>query len=165
MATARIILGIDPGYDRCGYGVIRDEAGKSTHILHGVITPPRGELSQRLMVVYAELTRIIQETHPDCAGVENLYFTNNAKTAMAVGQARGIILLALAQQGLSVGEFTPPQIKQAVTGHGQAPKDQMQKMVQLILRLPQLPVPDDAADALAVALCMAQWSGSVWTKK
>lgn len=161
MAGGRIILGIDPGYDICGFGVISDAYGTSTYLRHGVITPPKGDLSQRLLFLHQELSALVKEVGPDVVGLERLYFTNNAKTAINVGQARGVILLTLAQHGLVVKEFTPLEIKQAVTGFGQAPKEQIQKMVQLILKLSSLPTPDDAADGLAIALCTAQHLGRV----
>lgn len=161
MADSRIILGIDPGYDICGFGVIADSYGTSTHLRHGVIRPPKGELAQRLLFLQQELSVLVKEVSPDVVGLERLYFTNNAKTAINVGQARGVILLTLAQHGLDVKEFTPLEIKQAVTGFGQAPKEQIQKMVQMILKLSDLPTPDDAADGLAIALCTAQHVGRV----
>lgn len=165
MLKRRILLGLDPGFDKLGFGVIADENGHSTYLEHGVIQPPKGELSQRLLVLHRELIDLIQRTHPQAAGVERLYFTKNVKTAMDVGQARGVILLTLAQLGVDVKEFTPLQIKQAITGYGQAPKEQIQKMVQLILKLPEIPKPDDAADGLAIALCTAQHLGSLWNRK
>lgn len=161
MSDGRIILGIDPGYDICGFGVISDRYGQSSHIRHGVIRPPKGELPQRLLFLQTALTDLIKEISPDVVGVERIYFTSNAKTAINVGQARGVILLTLAQYGLDVKEFTPLEIKQAVTGFGQAPKEQMQKMVQMILKLNSLPTPDDAADGLAIALCTAQHLGQI----
>lgn len=161
MADSRIILGIDPGYDICGFGVIKDGFGQSAHIRHGVIKPPKGDLSDRLLFLHRALSDLVKEVGPDVVGLERLYFTNNAKTAINVGQARGVILLTLAQHGLDVKEFTPLEIKQAVTGFGQAPKEQIQKMVQIILKLSALPTPDDAADGLAIALCTAQHLGRV----
>lgn len=161
MAEGRIILGIDPGYDICGFGVISDSYGQSTHIRHGAIKPPKGDLPQRLLFLQTALAELVKEVSPDVVGVERIYFTNNAKTAINVGQARGVILLTLAQHGLDVKEFTPLEIKQAVTGFGQAPKEQIQKMVQMILKLNALPTPDDAADGLAIALCTAQHLGRV----
>lgn len=165
MSAGKLILGIDPGYDICGFGLVRDEGGKFTHIRHGAIRPPKGELSQRLLFVHHALIDLLKSTNPAVVGVERLYFTNNAKTAIDVGQARGVILLTLAQMGVDVKEFTPLQIKQAVTGYGQAPKEQIQKMVQMILKLPEVPTPDDAADGLAIAICTAQTSSQLWNKK
>lgn len=165
MKAGNLILGIDPGYDLCGFGVVVDEGGKFRHIRHGVIRPPKGELSQRLLFLHHELIDLLTETKPMVVGVERLYFTNNAKTAIDVGQARGVILLTLAQMGLNVKEFTPLQIKQAVTGYGQAPKEQIQKMVQMILQLPTVPTPDDAADGLAIAICTAQTTSKLWNTK
>lgn len=165
MSNKKIVFGVDPGFDRCGFGVIAEVGGNFSHVAHGVITPPKGELVQRLLWVHQELGKLLKQYKPTLVGLEHIYFTKNAKTAINVGQARGVILLTLAQYGQSVKEFTPLQIKQAVTGFGQAPKEQVQKMVQLILRLPSLPTPDDAADGLAIALCAAQHSGPLWNKK
>lgn len=162
MSIGKLILGIDPGYDICGFGVVIDEKGKFTHVRHGVIRPPKGELSQRLLFLHGALIDLLKEIQPTMVGIEHIYFTNNAKTAIDVGQARGVILLTLAQMGLHVKEFTPLQIKQAVTGYGQAPKEQIQKMVQIILKLPEVPTPDDAADGLAIAICTAQTSSPLW---
>lgn len=165
MSARQIILGIDPGYDICGFGVVADEAGQFTHLEHGAIRPPKGELSQRLLALHQGLIDLLKRVQPDVVGVERLYFTNNSKTAIDVGQARGVILLTLAQMGRTVKEFTPLQIKQSVTGYGQAPKEQIQKMVQMILKLKEVPTPDDAADGLAIALCTAQHSGRLWNTK
>jgi crossover junction endodeoxyribonuclease RuvC len=151
------ILGIDPGTAITGYGLIEEnQQGQFDVIGYGVIKTQAGlPDEQRLMTIYQQLKDIILLHHPDCAGVEKLFFQNNAKTAIVVGQARGVILLALAQAGLKIDEFTPMEVKQAVTGYGNADKKQIQQMVQMILHLDTVPTPDDAADALAIAICVA----------
>lgn len=151
---ARIILGIDPGIADTGYGVIKEEGSRLSCLAYGSIKTPAGEeLIDRLDTLYEELNRIIKEYHPDSAAIEQLFFNKNVRTALIVGQARGVALLALRRNHLPVRDFTPSQVKQAVTAYGQAGKKQVQKMVQLILHLDKLPCPDDAADALAIAIC------------
>jgi crossover junction endodeoxyribonuclease RuvC len=123
-------------------------------LAYGVITTSPGQpLPQRLLAIHRELTHLTQEWQPDEAAVEELYFSANVRTAMSVGQARGVALLALAEAGLAVAEYSPPAVKQALTGYGGAEKRQMQEMVRLLLGLAETPRPDDAADALAVAVC------------
>ncbi len=147
------ILGIDPGFGRVGFGIIEKKGGEWTHVAHGCIeTSSKKKLSERLVEVHADLETVIKKYRPDSAALEELFFAKNAKTAMDVGQARGVIFLTLLQAGLSVDEFTPLEVKQAVTGYGRAEKVQLQKMITLLLKLPKKPLPDDAADALAVAL-------------
>jgi crossover junction endodeoxyribonuclease RuvC len=147
------ILGIDPGYGRVGFGVIEKKGTDWAHIAHGCIeTSAKKSLNERLLEVHRELHKIITRYAPDRAAVEELFFAKNAKTAMDVGQARGVILLTLLQAGLPVDEFTPPQVKQAVTGYGNAEKRQLQKMIAVLLKLPKKPIQDDAADALGIAL-------------
>ena len=151
---AKIILGIDPGIADTGYGVILDEGGKLTCLDYGSIKTKAGEnLTDRLLVLNRELDVIIKKHKPDLAAIEQLFFNKNVRTALIVGQARGVALLTLKQNDLPVLEFTPAQVKQAVSAYGQAPKKQVQKMVKLILNLSVLPQPDDAADALAIAIC------------
>ena len=150
------ILGIDPGTATTGFGLIEHNHGQFTFLDAGVILTPADELMpNRLVTIYDELTQVIRETKPDQAAVEQLFFATNVTTAISVGQARGVILLALAKAGLIPGEYTPMQIKQAVTGYGGAKKPQIQEMVRLLLKLPQIPKPDDAADALAIAITHA----------
>lgn len=156
------ILGIDPGTAITGYGLIEeDQHGELSVHSYGIISTPAGlPAEQRLVIIYQQLNELILLHQPDCAAVEKLFFQNNAKTAMAVGQARGVIMLALAQAGLQIAEFTPLEVKQAITGYGSADKQQVQQMVQIILHLDKVPTPDDAADALAIAICMsnsARW--------
>jgi crossover junction endodeoxyribonuclease RuvC len=151
------ILGIDPGTATTGYGILdEDESGQLQTVQYGVITTAAGLPAEtRLVQIYQQLNDLILLHQPACAAVEKLFFQTNAKTAMAVSQARGVILLALAQAGLEIYEYTPLEVKQAITGYGSADKKQMQQMVQMILQLDRIPHPDDAADALALAICMA----------
>lgn len=150
-----IILGIDPGIADTGFGVIEKSAnGDLKCLAYGSIqTSSKLQLLERLDILNQELLKIIKEYKPDRASVEELYFCKNVKTALVVGQARGVILMTLNQSKLAVSEFTPLQVKQAVSTYGKASKLQVQKMVKLLLNLKELPKPDDAADALAVAIC------------
>lgn len=149
------VLGIDPGTAISGYAVVEeDSGGRLTLIALGVInTPAHTPLPQRLQMIYQDLHEIVNLHQPEASAVEQLFFSKNARTAMSVGHARGVILLALANAGLPIHEYTPMQIKQAVTGYGNARKPQIQEMVRMLLNLPDLPHPDDAADAAAVAIC------------
>ena len=154
MAQAKIILGIDPGIADTGYGVINVEGSNLTCLAYGSIrTPAQADLISRLELLHKELDKIIKKFRPDYSAVEQLFFNKNAKTALIVGQARGVALLTLKQNKLPVFEYTPAQVKSAVSAYGQASKLQVQKMVKLILNLKELPRPDDAADALAIAIC------------
>jgi crossover junction endodeoxyribonuclease RuvC len=151
-----IILGIDPGTAMLGYGLIERVGPRLRAIDYGVITTPSDmPLPQRLAAIHMELTDLIALHAPVLMGVERLFFTKNVQTAFAVGQARGIVLLAAAQHGLEVREATPNEVKVAIAGHGAAGKEQVQRMVQAVLGLPEIPEPDDAADALAIAICVA----------
>ena len=151
-----VILGIDPGTATTGFGVIEIDGHDRRAIDYGVISTDKSlEHAERLAILYADLQHILTTHNPTVAGVEKLYFSTNVTTAMKVGEARGVVLLALQQAGVFVHEFTPLQIKQATTGYGQAKKPQMQQMVQRILGLESIPKPDDAADALAIALAAA----------
>lgn len=150
------ILGIDPGTATTGFGVIEKAGGKLHFIDAGVITtPPEMSMPNRLSEIYAGLGHIIEEHQPDHVSVELLYFATNVTTAISVGQARGVILLAVAEAGLGVAEYTPLQVKQAVTGYGKADKKQIQEMVKMLLGLNGIPKPDDAADGLAIAITHA----------
>ncbi|MEJ2411737.1 MAG: crossover junction endodeoxyribonuclease RuvC [Anaerolineales bacterium] len=155
MGKPRTVIGIDPGTAITGYGIIREKSsGELAWITHGVITTPsEWEEPQRLLFLYQSLLQIIKESHPDCCAVEKLFFQKNVKTALKVGQGRGAALIAAAEAGLSIGEYTPLAVKQAVVGYGKADKNQVQQMVKLLLELSEIPRPDDAADALAVAIC------------
>lgn len=153
------ILGIDPGFAIVGYGVIDYEKGKYKTVDYGKITTPAGmDMPQRLKEVYDGVLRLIELFKPDVLAVEELFFNTNVKTAIAVGHARGVIVLAAANSGIKINEYTPLQIKQAVVGYGRADKNQVQQMVKMFLGLKEVPKPDDTADALAVAICHANSS-------
>lgn len=151
-----IIIGIDPGLADTGYGIISLQGNSLTALDYGSIkTPKKTDLGERLIILEKELDKIIKKFKPTRAAVEQLFFCKNITTALAVGQARGIILLSLARYGLTPQEFTPLQVKQATVGYGKAEKKQIQQMVKIILNLKEIPRPDDAADALAIAICAA----------
>lgn len=153
-----LVLGIDPGTATTGYGLVHETPEGNLAVCdYGVILTP-ADMSQekRLLLLYERLMEIILLHRPDQGAVEKLFFQRNVTTALAVGQARGVILLGLAQHALPVAEYTPMEIKQAVSGYGGADKQQVQSMVQAILQLSEIPRPDDAADALAVAICHIQ---------
>jgi crossover junction endodeoxyribonuclease RuvC len=151
-----IILGIDPGLATTGYGVIRHEAGALCHIASGVILTKSSACTEgRLLCIYSELNRLIESYSPDVLVTEQLFFGNNATTALQVGKAIGVALLVAAQTGLDWVEYRPNEVKLAVTGYGAAEKRQVQQMVTRLLALSQVPKPDDAADALAIAICHA----------
>jgi crossover junction endodeoxyribonuclease RuvC len=152
----RLILGIDPGYGRMGYAVVSAE-GNQLHLLvcDATITPTGQAYPLRLQLLYEELSVIIARYHPQEAAVEKLFFGKNVTTAIGVAQARGVALLTLVQSGLTIAEYTPSEVKLAVTGYGAARKEQVGYMVQHILSLPSIPRPDDAADAAAIAICHA----------
>jgi crossover junction endodeoxyribonuclease RuvC len=151
-----ITLGIDPGTANTGYGVVARAGGRLVALDGGVIqTSPRADLAARLAVIHARVYELIEEHRPQALAVEELYFGANARSAFAVGQARGAVLLAAGQRSLPCASYTPQQIKAAVCGTGRAGKEQVQRMVQTLLSLAELPRPDHAADALAVAICHA----------
>ncbi len=147
------ILGIDPGTGILGFGVIEVDKGKAQLVDAGVIrTPAKEDDAVRLETIFDELTDVIKETKPAEMSVEKLFFAQNVTTAMTVSQARGVVLLCGRQAGLTIYEYTPLQIKQALTGYGRADKNQIQEMVRVILQLKEIPKPDDCADALAAAI-------------
>ena len=150
-----LVLGIDPGIAITGYGLVQIENRNEVKCIHyGVVTTPPGiEDATRLKILFNELTDLIQYHRPDSSAVEKLFFQKNVRTALAVGQARGVAMLTLAQADCPIKEYTPNEIKQTVCGYGNASKSQVQRMVQTLLQLDELPRPDDAADALAVAIC------------
>ena len=151
-----IILGLDPGYATTGYGIIEQKGSRLIPIHYGVITTPaKAPLSKRLYSISKELDDIFTTYKPDTVAIEEIFFSNNAKTAINVAQARGIMLLAAEQHQKPVSNYTPPQVKSAVCGYGGAVKKQVQYMVQKLLNLKEIPRPDDAADALAIAICHA----------
>ncbi|NMC78510.1 MAG: crossover junction endodeoxyribonuclease RuvC [Chloroflexi bacterium] len=150
-----LVVGIDPGTARTGYGFVRETDDGNLEVVNfGVIQTPAHQSPQtRLLQIFQELKNLLLLYQPESAAVEKLFFQRNVTTAIAVGEARGVALLALAERGLEVAEYTPLQIKQAVVGYGGADKNQVQQMVRTLLGLAEIPRPDDAADALAVAIC------------
>ncbi len=155
------ILGIDPGYAIVGYGVIEFSGGRYYAIDYGaIITEAETPFPQRLQQIYNGLLSVIIRNDPDEMAIEKLYFQNNQKTAIAVAEARGVTLLAAQNSNLPIAEYTPLQVKTAVTGYGKAMKPQVMEMTRRLLKLDQVPKPDDTADALAIAICHAQCSGT-----
>lgn len=157
-----LAIGIDPGTATTGYGLVQDSEDGSLRVVdYGVIlTAPELAMPERLLEIFRGLNRIILLHHPNGGAVEKLFFQRNVRTALSVGQARGVVLLSLAGAGLPVFEYTPLEVKQAVAGYGGADKNQVQQMVRALLSLESIPQPDDAADALAVAIChlhSARW--------
>jgi crossover junction endodeoxyribonuclease RuvC len=151
-----IVLGIDPGLGNTGYGVVAQHGGRLVALDGGVIETPAGvDPAVRLARIHDAVAGLVEEHRPDAMAVEDLYFGANAMSALAVGQARGVVLLAAGQRAVPTASYTPQQVKGAVCGSGRAAKDQVQRMVQALLALPELPRPDHAADALAVAICHA----------
>jgi crossover junction endodeoxyribonuclease RuvC len=149
------VIGIDPGTALTGYGIIEENADQTLHVLdYGVIrTQPGDKPEIRLCKLFKQLNKIISLYSPESSSVEKLYFQRNTTTALSVGQARGVAILSLAEAGVIINEYNPMEIKQAVVGYGKATKKQVQEMVKIILSLDNIPQPDDAADALAVAIC------------
>ncbi len=147
-------LGIDPGLSSTGYGILERRGSRLVHVSHGVIrTSPGDQTGDRLLSISEQLKKIIRKYSPDSAAVESIFFAKNMKTAIPVAQVRGVILCALAGAGVAFREYTPLQVKQAVVGRGRAEKEQVQAMIKMILGLPEIPEPDHAADALAIAIC------------
>ena len=156
-----VILGIDPGYATVGYGIVRYEKSRFIHMRHGAITTPAGvPLHLRLKEIHEDMLTLLDSFHPDAVAVEELFFNTNITTGIQVGHARGVILLACAERGIAPAEYTPAQVKQSVVGYGRAEKKQVMEMTRSILRLPRMPRPDDAADALALAICHAHTMSS-----
>ncbi len=155
-----IILGIDPGVAIVGYGVVEYQSMRLRHLRHGVIrTPAHTPLSQRLIEISDDMRELLELFRPDAVGVEELFFYKNVTTGIAVAHARGVILLECRRAGVPIYEYTPMQVKQAVTGYGVAEKKQVMDMTQRLLSLERMPRPDDAADALAIAICHAHYNG------
>lgn len=151
-----IILGLDPGTATTGYGVIECIGNQTKHIAHGcILTPSTMEMPDRLQIIASELRALIELHRPEHVGIEELFFYKNVTTAITVAQARGVLVQVSAEAGLQVHSYTPAQVKQALTSYGKADKQQMQKMITLVLGLSQVPTPDDAADALAIAVTCA----------
>jgi crossover junction endodeoxyribonuclease RuvC len=148
------VLGIDPGLSRCGYGCVTTRGATTEAVAAGVMTTPNDRpLPERLATLRHDLRALVDELRPDVVVVERVFFQTNARTAMSVGQASGVALLTACEAGCEVVEYTANEVKLAIAGHGGATKDQIQQMVARLLRLPQVPRPPDAADALALALC------------
>ena len=159
------ILGIDPGYGITGFGIIDAQRGQYQLLGCGAITtPPNTDFSWRLEVIYNDMTQLLLTAKPDAVAIEELFFGHNVTTGINVAQSRGVILLAIQQAGLPVFEYKPMQVKQAVVGYGNATKHQVQDMTKRLLKLPAVPKPDDAADAVAIALCHARSSTSLLSR-
>ncbi len=155
-----IILGIDPGYAIVGIGVLEYKGNKFRPLeYNAILTKAHTPTSERLKIIYDEINMYLDKYKPDAVAIEELFFNNNAKTAIAVAQARGVLVVSATNKAIPIYEYTPLQIKQAVTGYGRADKNQIQQMVKMLLNLNAIPKPDDAADALAVAICHAHSSG------
>ena len=151
------LLGIDPGLAATGWGVVRFDGARFRHVAHGVVsTGPELPLPDRLRAIYEGILSVLEEYKPDEAGVEELYFARNVASAIPVAHARGVAVLALGQRGVPTGFYQPQQVKQAVIGRGRAEKGQVQRLVAVLLGLEEVPSPDHAADALAVAVCHCQ---------
>ncbi len=156
------ILGIDPGYGITGFGLIETQRGQSRLLQCGAITTPAGmDFSARLEIIYEDMRQLLEVAKPDAVAIEELFFGQNVTTGIGVAQSRGVILLAIRQAGLEVTSYKPMQVKQAVVGYGNATKHQVQEMTKRLLHLEAMPKPDDAADAIAIALCHARSSTSL----
>lgn len=159
------ILGIDPGYAIVGYGVLDYDRNRFSVVNYGAITTEAGKpFDSRLKEIYDDMCSLLDMAKPECMSIERLYFTNNKTTGIDVAQARGVIMLAAAQRGIEIYEYTPLQVKQAVVGYGRAEKHQVQEMVKNILNLKEVPKPDDTADAVALAICHGHSSGSALSR-
>lgn len=151
-----IVLGIDPGTAATGYGVLERDGSQLRALGYGCLETGReATAGERLVAIHAGVADLIDRYRPTLVGVERLFFSRNVRTASSVGQARGVVVLAAAQKAVPVYEYTPSEVKMAVAGYGRASKEQVQRMVQVLLGLADVPTPDDAADALAVAICVA----------
>ena len=159
------ILGIDPGYGITGFGVVDTQRGQSRLVTCGAITTPAGmDFSARLEIIYEDMRQLLEKVKPDAVAIEELFFGQNVTTGIGVAQSRGVILLAIRQAGLEVTSYKPSQVKQAVVGYGNATKHQVQDMTKRLLGLAEMPKPDDAADAIAIALCHARSNTSLIAK-
>jgi crossover junction endodeoxyribonuclease RuvC len=159
------ILGIDPGYGITGFGLIEGERGQFSLLRYGAITTPAGmDFSARLEIIYEDMRQLLEVAKPDAVAIEELFFGQNVTTGIGVAQSRGVILLAIRQAGLEVFQYKPMQVKQAVVGYGNATKHQVQDMTKRLLKLEKMPKPDDAADAIAIALCHGRSSTSLIAK-
>ena len=159
------ILGIDPGYGLTGFGIVDAQRNDFRLLQYGAITTPAGmDFSARLEIIYEDMRQLLQKAKPDTVAIEELFFGQNVTTGIGVAQSRGVILLAIRQAGLEVTSYKPMQVKQAVVGYGNATKHQVQDMTKRLLGLSQMPKPDDAADAIAIALCHARSATSLLAK-
>lgn len=157
-----VILGIDPGFGTLGYGAIETVRGNHRVLTYGAITtPPKKDMPRRLHEIFHDLLTLLDTIKPDAVAIEQLFFNTNITTGIQVAQARGVILLACAERGIEIAEYTPLQVKQGVVGYGRAEKKQVMEMTRMMLKLEKIPRPDDAADALAIALCHAATAGSL----
>ena len=157
-----VIFGIDPGYAIVGCGVVRYERNNFSLMGYGAVTTDKDmPFNQRLKKIYDDITELLQRFKPDAVSIERLYFNTNQKTAIDVAQARGVIVLAVQQTGVPIFEYTPLQVKQSIVGYGRAEKQQVQEMTRMFLHLDKIPKPDDAADALALAICHGHASDSL----
>lgn len=157
-----VILGIDPGYAIVGYGVVDYNRNRYRSLEHGAVVTKAGtDFNRRLEIVYDGILSVLEKYKPDCVSIEKLYFQNNQKTAIQVAEARGVVLLAAQKAGVKVYEYTPLQVKSAITGYGKAQKYQVMEMTKRLLCLSEVPKPDDTADALALAITHAQCSNSL----
>lgn len=156
------IIGIDPGYAIVGFGIIEYENGLFKTVDYGAVTTEAGtDFNRRLRTIYEDICQILDIYKPESLAIEKLYFQNNQKTAIDVAEARGVILLAAIQRNLLIREYTPLEVKKSITGYGQAVKKQVQEMTKRVLHLPEIPKPDDTADALAIAVCHAHTDNSL----
>ena len=156
------ILGIDPGYGITGFGIVDAQRNNFRLLQYGAITTPPGtDFPLRLQMIYTDMTELLQVAKPDCVAIEELFFGQNVTTGIGVAQSRGVILLAIHQAGLEVHAYKPAQVKQSLVGYGNATKRQMQDMTMRLLHLNSMPKPDDAADAIAIALCHARSATSL----
>lgn len=161
-----VVLGIDPGYAIVGWGLVEFKNNSFRPIRYGAITTEADtDFNERLRMIFDDLSQVIKVFKPDAMSIEKLYFTTNQKTAIMVAEARGVILLSAKQNGLPIFEYTPLQVKTAVTGYGKAKKPQVMEMTRRLLKLPEVPKPDDTADALAIALTHIQATGSELRQK
>jgi crossover junction endodeoxyribonuclease RuvC len=156
------IFGIDPGSERTGYGCVETDGSRHRLVTCGAITSAASTaFPDRLLAIHTQLAALFEQCRPDCVAIENLFFATNVRSALKLGHARGVAMLAAIEAGVPVVEYTPAEIKRAVVGYGRAEKHQVQHMVKLMLRLPSVPVPHDAADALAVAICHVHSSSRI----
>lgn len=158
-----LVMGLDPGTAITGYGLVREERGRLKAVHYGALrTSPDMPAPERLRRIYDEMAILMDAYRPDLVSIEQLFFNRNVTTALAVGQARGVALLAAAKAGVAVVEYTPLQVKQTITGNGRADKEQVGFMVKALLKLENVPRPDDVADALAIAICHIHNAGALW---